>query len=126
MKDMGGNFQTFAISVPVIQICTKLDRLLSKRTVPKRDQPHKLELTNQEGLTVIAVEPPSGPVPKVIIWEKRFFLRSSLDGRYRECPGHQAPSAAACERAPTKIAALRPGSQTAKMMKLLQRPAEPV
>jgi hypothetical protein len=91
-----------------MQVCTNLELLLGKRVaVP---QSHQLELTTNEGQPVVALPPPSGPVPKVIVWSQRFFLRSSIDGRYRECYGYHARPA------------LRQGGKTAKMMQLLQRP----
>ena len=108
MTRLGGGFQSFSIRVPLIQICTRLDLLTNKRVArpPAELKPSRspksgrkdnsgtlvsVALVGHAGQFAHRVQLPSGAVPDVIVWENRFFLRSSTDGGYREGHGYQAP-----------------------------------
>ena len=110
MTRLGGGFQSFSIRVPLLQICTRLDLLTNKR-VARPPAERKPSRTAKSGLgrkgssgTVVSValvgeggqfagrvQLPPGAPPDVIVWEDRFFLRSSVDGGYRESHGYHAP-----------------------------------
>ena len=113
MTKLGGGFQSFSIRIPLIQICTRLDLLSDKRVVrpPAGQKPSRsaksglggkgkvatgvsVELIGDGGQLAVRLQPPPGPLPDVIVWEDRFFLRG-LDGRYREGHGYHAPQATA-------------------------------
>jgi hypothetical protein len=110
MTKLGGGFQSFAIQIPLIQICTRLDLLTNKRVASppakasrdatsgpaRKGKPAggKLELVGEGGQLAVRLPPPPGDVPDVIVWEDRFFLRCP-DGRYREGRGYVAPRATA-------------------------------
>ena len=110
MVNLGGGFQSFSIRVPLIQICTRLDLLTDKRALsplaekkPSRSAKSGLggkgktatgvpvELVGEGGQLAVRLQPPLGVLPDVIVWEDRFFLRSGLDGRYREGRGYHEP-----------------------------------
>ena len=110
MVNIGGGFKTFSIRVPLIQICTRLDLLSDKRVVapPAGQKPSRsaqsglgrkgksetgvsVELVGEDGRLAFRLRLPVGAQPDVIVWEDRFFLRSNLDGRYREGRGYHAP-----------------------------------
>ena len=110
MVNLGGGFKSFCIRVPLIQICTRIDLLTNKRVVPPpaEQKPGRsaksglgrkgkiatrvpVELVGEGGQLAVRVQPPPGALPDVIVWEDRFFLRSGLDGRYREGRGYEAP-----------------------------------
>src|SRR5947209_20499835 len=88
---MSSRFQRFAFQVPLMQLCTNLELLIRKRPVAPPDVPHELRLTTAGGQPLVALQPPSGPVPQVITCNQRWFLLNSVDGQYRECHGYHVP-----------------------------------